>query len=89
MKNQQIETSDELLNIIKGLIAEARKNEFVLDSMVEEVEGFLYGNLLQNIFNNLLDDNNKNDLYKAIHDFLSRERRFGTVTDQTKSSASL
>lgn len=41
MKNQQIETSDELLNIIKGLIAEARKNGFVLDVMVEEIEGFL------------------------------------------------
>lgn len=41
------------------------------------------------VTNTLWPDFDKNDLYKAIHDFLNRERRFGTVTDQTKSSASL
>jgi undecaprenyl diphosphate synthase len=41
------------------------------------------------VTNTLWPDFDKNDLYKAIHDFLSRERRFGKVTDQTKSSASL
>lgn len=64
MSNQHIETSDELLNVIKGLISEARKNKFILEVMVEEIEEFLYGNLFRNIFENLLDDNNKDDLYK-------------------------
>lgn len=64
MNNQHIEASDELLNAVKKLIAKARKSEWILDVMVKEIEGFLYGNLLKNIFENLLDDNNKDDLYK-------------------------
>jgi hypothetical protein len=97
MKNQQIETSSELLNVIRGLIVEAKKNEFILDVMVEKIEEFLYGNLLQNIFKNLLDDNNKDDLYKDfgvndkeitkirqnpnIADFLTSENPKGTDSE--------
>lgn len=37
----------------------------------------------------LWPDFDKNDLYEAIQNYLSRERRFGMVTGQIKSSASL